>query len=121
VTGELSAAATTALSAVEVVRVMSAVGFLKACAERAGVPHASCWQLHHEPDRTFPWRIVDRGASAGDSGSRNVAFTLHAGTAGMLVAELETYGRVLRGIRELRDRGWSIDLMAESRRPPVAS
>lgn len=116
-TREMSKAAIDALPEEELYRVTSAFGFMKACAASAGVPHAQSWRLHYDSERVWAWRVIDRDADSGGSDdTRNVVFTLQHGSPAGLRVEMEAYGKALRGIKELRDKGFSLDLMAASRR-----
>jgi hypothetical protein len=93
-------------------RIAGGLGFMKACAERAGIPYANEWKLAYQPDRVYPWRIVD-GSDAGSSG-RNVVRVLRSDGWGLLL-ELEAYGFALRAASELRNTGSCMDLMSPAR------
>lgn len=93
-------------------RIAGGLRFMQACAQRAGIPHADEWMLAHQPDKVYPWRIVD-GSDAGSS-DRNVVKVLRSDGSG-LVFELEAYGFALRAASELRDTGSCRDLMSPAR------
>jgi hypothetical protein len=102
-------------------RAVNALNFMRACARGAGVPFADQWQLHYGGDDALhPWRVVDAGAVVGSGSTRNVVFVLTtARTVTGIKDELDTIGKVFRGMDELRRQGWAPDLMAEARRDAV--
>lgn len=57
-------------------RIAGGLRFMQACAERAGIPYTDQWKLAYQPDRVYPWRIVD-DSDAGSSG-RNVVRVLRS-------------------------------------------
>src|SRR5688572_25798185 len=71
-TRQMSATAINAVAEDELARLVLAFGFMKSSAERLGIAHADQWQLDYLENGVAPWRIVDHGAAAGESG-RNVA------------------------------------------------
>jgi len=130
----LSPAVTAALTGDEYPRILRAMSFLASNAQNAGVPHAEWWQLHYRHEAAFPWRVIDLAAPEGPTGTGHTvivflrldglhltAETTDAGrrhrTLHNLRLELEDRGCTLRGVWELRERGYAADLMASSRLP----
>ena len=134
----LSPAATAALTEEEYARILPAMSFLAGCAQIAGVPHTEWWQLHYRHQAAFPWRVIDIAAPEGPSGTGHTVLVflrldglgptadpkptaegsrLRHRTLHQLRLELEDRGCTLRGVWELRERGYAPDLMASSRAP----
>ena len=133
----LSSAATEVLTDEERFHIWGAMSFLAGCAQSAGIPHAEWWQLHYQRGAWFPWRVIDVAAPEGPHGTDHTVFTLRfgdwrfpddPGSPGAVTRhryrvihelriELEGRGHTLRGVWELRERGYAADLMASSRLP----
>jgi hypothetical protein len=133
----LSPAATEALTDEERSLIWAAMSFLAGNAHSVGIPHAEWWQLHYQHGAAFPWRVIDVAAPEGHNGNDHTVFTLRFGdwrhpddpgnprpvtrfryhVIHELRIELEGRGYTLRGVWELRERGYAADLMASSRLP----
>lgn len=130
----LSPAANEVLVDEEQSLIWGAMSFLAGNAQAVGIPHAEWWQLHYRHEAAFPWRVIDLAAPEGPTGTGHTvivflrldglhltAETTDAGrrhrTLHNLRLDLEDRGCTLRGVWELRERGYAADLMASSRLP----
>jgi hypothetical protein len=133
----LSPAATEVLTDEERSHILGAMSFLAGCAQSAAIPHSEWWQLHYQHGAAFPWRVIDVAAPEGPDRTSHTVFTLRLGDWRFpddpgnpaavarnryhrvvdLRFELEGRGYTLRGVWELRERGYAPDLMASSRLP----
>lgn len=86
--------------------------FMKACAQRLGVPHAEHWELVFDPEKAWPYRVVDT-AVAPVNPTDAVAFVLLTRAPRQ---ECEAIGRVFRGLWQLRETGSTSDLLCRARR-----